>query len=248
MGLAEIVARQSAKRARISDLVGARFFPGDRETLRPSFAITDLGESIARASILGTVVEKFSSEDGRFSSITLDDGTGSIHVRAFAEDTRLIEAASIGDFVSVFGKIKNYNEENYIAPDFVRKISDPNHESLFRLEMLGNLLEKKRAADDLRSAREQMSDEELAEYAGTKHGLGADELRAVLQGERAQVDFKPLVLDAIGKIDRGDGAEIEKILEASGLDESMAESAISELLSTGELYEPAPGKLRKVPA
>lgn len=242
------IERQNAKISRISDIATAKFFQGSIEDQKPNFVITRFGESVSRSRLVATVMEKFFSEDQRFASITIDDGSGGIRVRVFADDSKKLEDVDVGDLVSVVGKIKNYNGENYIAPDFVRKLEDPNSELLFKLEVLENLFEKKKVVDDLKNLRDQMSDEELSEYASEKYGLDKETLQVILQSEVEKIDYKPAILDLIGELDRGEGVEIGKLLEASKLDESMAESAINELLASGELYEPVAGKLRKVPA
>lgn len=241
-----LAERQTMKSVRVSDIESARFFQGDRDTMKPSFVITGLGDAVARAKVVGTVTEKFRSDDGRFASITIDDGTGAIRARVFSSEIAMIEGVSVGDLVSVVGRMKNYNDENYLSPDFVRKLDDPNSETLFRLEVLKNSRSKRSMVEDLRRVRDQMSDEELSEYASGKYGLAPESLSSIMQAPGSAVDHKPTVLAAISKLDKGEGAEIGKILEETKLDESMAESAINDLLSSGEIYEPVAGRLRRV--
>lgn len=222
------------------------FLQGDRETMRPNMIVTPMGERVGRARLVGTVVEKFQSDDGRFASVTVDDGTGAIRARVFENDLKMISDFQLGDLVSVVGKVKSFRDETYIGPDFVRKLDDPNGETLFRLEMLRDMYDRKKAADELRSMHDQMSEEELTEYAMQKYGVDSESLNAILQAKSEKVDHKPLILDLISKLDTGDGAEIAKILEGAKLDESVTESAISELLESGDLYEPVVGKLKRV--
>jgi hypothetical protein len=47
-------------------------------------------------------------------------------------------------------------------------------------------------------------------------------------------------------LDEGDGVEISRIFELVKLPEKLVEQAINELLASGEVYEPLPGRLRKV--
>jgi len=241
-----MVERQTSRNVRISDLASGMFVAGDREAMKPNLVVTPLGEQISRARIMGVVVEKFRSEDGRFASLTLDDGTGAMRVRVFQNDLPLIEGFGLGDLVSAVGKVKNFRDENYLAPETVRLVSDPNSELLFRLETLNDLVEKKKAADDLRRLKDQMSEEELMEYASQKYGLDSLSVNAILQSKPERADYRPLILDLISSLDSGGGVEIAKILEAANLDESMVESAISELLESGELYEPVAGRLKRV--
>jgi len=238
--------RQNARSVRVSDVASARFFQGDRDSMRPGYVINIFGESVSRAKVVASVVEKFLSEDGRFASATLDDGTGAIRARVFAGELKIIEDVGVGDLVLLVGRMKNYNGENYVAPDFLRKLDDPNHETLFRLEVLSNISEKKKIVDDLRKARDQTSEEELKSYALEKYGLDADSLQEIVQSEGPRIDYKPMILDMIGMLDDGKGVEIGKLLEESKLDESMVESAINGLLASGDIYEPTAGRLKKV--
>jgi RPA family protein len=241
-----MVERQNSKNVRISDLLSGVFLQGDRDTMRPNTIVTPLGEQVGRARLVGTVVEKFQSNDGRFASLTVDDGTGAIRVRVFESDLKLISDFENGDLVSVVGKVKSFRDETYLGPDFVRKLDDPNSETLFRLEVLRDMYDRKKAADEIRSMHDQMSEEELTEYAMQKYGIDAQSLNIILQAKSDKVDYKPLILDVISKLDQGEGAEIAKILEGAKLDEGVAESAISELLESGDLYEPVVGKLKRI--
>jgi RPA family protein len=240
------IERQNLRKSRISDIVDARFFAGSLEESKPNSVVTKFGDVVSRVQLVGTVVEKFRDEGGRFGSVTVDDGTESVRARVFGEDMKYLDSVNVGDVVAVVGRMKNYNNENYISPDFVRRTDDPNAETLFRLEVLQGLAEKKKTVDDIRRLRDEMSQDELKDYASEKYGMGEEVLRAVLEGKTAETDYKPVVLDAIGKLDSGGGVEIGKLLESVKLEESMVESAISELLSSGEIYEPAAGKFRRV--
>src|SRR5438309_502602 len=118
--------RLSAKKVRVSDVLSGRFFSGNKEDMRASYVITPFGENISRVNIIGTVVEKFESENKTFSSITLDDESESIRVRFFKEIANQVQKAELGDLVAVIGKIKEYNGEIYINGEFIRKEKDLN--------------------------------------------------------------------------------------------------------------------------
>lgn len=241
-----VFERESLKKSRISDIAEARFFAGSKESAKPNTVVTRFGEEVSRVQIVGSIVEKFNDRDGRFGSITIDDGTDSIQARFFGEDIKTVNDLGLGDVVSVTGRMKNYNEDNYISPDFVRKLDDPNSEAMFKLEVLNDLIERKKIVDDLRNLRDEMSQEELRDYASEKYGMGEEILQAIIEARSAEVDYKPVILDMIDKLDQGDGVEIGKLLEAVKLDESMVESAVNDLLGSGEIYEPIVGKFRRV--
>lgn len=239
-------SRQTVKKSRISDLVSARFFEGSREEMKPNFVITRFGDSISRAKIVGTVTEKFVKDDRKFGSLSVDDGTGAINVRVFSDGLKLIEGVNAGELVSVVGKVRSYNDEIYVSPDFVKRLDDPNYEPFFRLEILNSLADRKKAADELRRLRDQTSEEELEDYASQKYGIGKDSLQVIVQSKQEQVDYGPMMLELIGRLDEGSGVEISVLLKESKLEEGLAESVVSDLIAAGEVYEPTVGKLKRV--
>ncbi|MGB9693603.1 MAG: OB-fold nucleic acid binding domain-containing protein, partial [Fervidobacterium sp.] len=107
--------RLTTVRANINDIINSYFVK--KEGLEPSYVLTDFGMKIAKAKIVGTVVDKFVSEDGNYSAITVNDETGSIRVKLFKEDISMIDSIEIGDLVAVVGKVKQYADEVYIIPN-----------------------------------------------------------------------------------------------------------------------------------
>jgi len=86
-------------------------------------------------NIVANVVNKFENEDKSYIGITMDDSSAQIRLKTWREDTRILENISIGDIVLIIGKIKKYNEEIYILPEIVKKVS-PNDEILRKLELI----------------------------------------------------------------------------------------------------------------
>ena len=66
-----------------------------------------------------------------------------------------------------------------------------------------------------------------------------------LEEETKEVDYKPLVLETLEKLDKGDGVEFKKLLEETKLPDNVFEEVINDLLSSGICYEPKPGMLKK---
>jgi len=104
-----------------------------QEGFNPNYIEID-GERISRVRVLATVIDKFLSEDGNYGTITLDDSTDTIRAKAF-QDLRVIEPIEKGDVVEVVGKIREYNEERYLQPEIIVKVTDPNFEVLRKLEL-----------------------------------------------------------------------------------------------------------------
>lgn len=127
--------RQTARKVRIVDLVSGEWVK--KEGMEPSYVVTPRKDSVSRARVVGTVVSKFTSEDGNFSSITIDDATATIQAKMWKE-TKLVQGANIGDIVSLIGKVREYEGDIYIVPEVITAAS-PDQEAMFRLEVLADM-------------------------------------------------------------------------------------------------------------
>jgi len=240
--------RMTAKKIRISDITNGRFFFGSREEMRASYLITPFGEKVSRVNLFGTVAETFLSEDGNYSSVTIDDGTGTVRTKVFGNSANLFKEIEAGNMVVIVGKIKQYNDEIYVNAEIAKKISDPNYENLRKLEIQKNLKKQEKTVGDIRKIIDKMSEEELIDYVKKKYGFDIEQLQTVRDNLRieSEIDFKPKIMKLIETMDKGEGVEIGKIIEIADLPENVIESAINELLGSGMLYEPKAGVLKKV--
>lgn len=238
--------RNPAKKVRIKDILEGKFFHGSKEGFKESFLISPFGQKISRVNLVGSVVDKFLSEEENFASLTIDDGSGSIRVKAFGSDVENLKKLEIGDLVEIIGKIKEFNAELYISFEIGRKV-EPNFEILRRLEVLKELIKQKRIFDEIKGMS-NLPEEELINYAREKYGMEEECVRFILENLNMdkKVDYKPAILELIKRLDEGEGVEIAKIIELSNLPETEIESAIEELLNSGELFEPKPGILKRV--
>jgi DNA polymerase III alpha subunit len=128
-----MAARDTALKLRIKDITAGELKKGDGEW--ESCLLTPLSEKAGRVRVLGTVVKRFKSDNGKYAVLTLDDATDTITTRAFNEDVSLIEKAMEGDIVDVIGRVKEYEDERYINLETVSKIDDPNWEMVRGLEL-----------------------------------------------------------------------------------------------------------------
>lgn len=239
------VERMPAKKVRIWDMVNGKYFAGSKEELKPSYLITPFGQRVSRVNLFATVIDKFLSEDRNYITVTVDDGTEAIRVKSFKESVVLLEGIELGDMVLVIGKIKEYNNEVYINCEVAKKINDPNYETFVKLEILKKLIDDKKIVKELKNLANQVSEDELKSYAKERFNIDEQTLQIIMES-RAEVDYKPKILQVIDELDDGNGVEIGKILELSNLPENVIERAIDELLSSGDLFEPHPGTLRRV--
>jgi len=241
--------RQTMTSCRISDIVNGNFIK--KEGLDPSYILTELGQKISRVKLVGTVVENFMSEGENYSSITLDDDTDSIRVKAFGDDVKKFDNLNDGDQVLVIGKVKEYSDENYVLPEIMKKVV-PDYELLHKLEILKEILQKKRIVETVKKEKDKFADfEELKKFILKKHKFDKKDVENTIEffsekEETKEKDYKPLILENIDKMDIGEGIEIKSLLEKIKIPENIFSEAMDELLSEGICFEPKPGVIKKV--
>ncbi|MCK5022869.1 MAG: hypothetical protein KAS04_01715 [Candidatus Aenigmarchaeota archaeon] len=266
-----MMARQTAKKVRATDIVNGSFVK--KEGFEPSFVTTKRGEEVSRARVLGTVVDTFKSEDGNFASITVDDGSSTIRLKAFKE-TEVVDNLKVGDIVDFVGKVKEYNGEIYMIAEVAKVVDDPNFELLRRLE----LLKKEKAMPSVpvpsqpKPAPAPVQSEPApqptpaAPAPAEQPVQETPELVKASQIQQAQSppespretndttnsevklsdrgELKKHILQIIGE--NQDGIVYSEIAGKVKAKETDIESVIDELLNEGICYEPSPGKIRKI--
>jgi RPA family protein len=93
------------------------------------------GKEVIRVNVIANIIEKFiQDEEKKFGSITLDDASGQIRVKAFGDDLSKFDNFGQGDTVLVIGMVRSWNNELYITPEIIKKIS-PSYLLLRKLEI-----------------------------------------------------------------------------------------------------------------
>lgn len=242
-----MMERQTAKKVRLWDIMNGEFVK--KEGFEPSYVKTHGGENVARAHVTGTVVSVFKSEDGNFVSVTIDDGSDTMRLKAFNE-TEVLDNLEEGNIVDVVGKVREYNGENYLIAEITRKVEDPNFELMRRLELLRKEKSlKAKGKFDVEGGEtkgkgapgpgESGNAEEGKETEG-REKTGKDPQEP--PGEKA--NLKKEVLEFIET--QNDGVVYSEICEKVEAKEAELEGVIDELLSEGICYEPSPGKIKKI--
>ena len=240
----------TAVKVRIKDIVEGKFTR--QEGLLPSYVTTKLGQRIGRVNVYATVIDKFLSEDGNYVSITLDDGTASIRAKAFKEDVSLLDGIEVSDNVVVIGRLREYADEIYINVEAARKIDDPNYETLRNLEILKEISKQKQKVEKIKSIIDKFTDlEELKSYAKNTLKMSEDEIEAIIEAlelkeKFEKKDYKPLILELLDKLDKGNGVEATTLATETNIPENAFEETINELLNEGLIFEPKPGIYKKV--
>jgi RecG-like helicase len=128
------ISRQTAYKLWIANILSSPYTKSTEE-FAPNYIKLN-NQEISRVNVIATVVETFVNQEQTLASITLDDGSGSLRVRAFKEEIKILTNVSMGDLVMVIGKIKEYNNERYILPEIVKPLTNAAWGRLRRLELL----------------------------------------------------------------------------------------------------------------
>jgi RPA family protein len=238
--------RAIALKAHIAEIISGRW--NQNEGL--NYILTRTGRRLSRVRVLSTVVAKFTSQDKKFASITLDDGTETIRAKAF--NSFIFDNLKIGDIVDVIGKMKQYNDELYITPEIVMP-ADANWELLRELEMKKGAREWDCKRAMIKAYQKQTSDlAELKNLAG-EFGVIAEDVESIVESQEFgddvkldKDDAKQKVLEMIATCDQGEGCDYSELIERSGMDESALDETVQELLGEGSCFEPRPGKIKRL--
>ena len=112
--------RNVAFKLRIGDiLIGKPIMNQER------FGFLELGnKKIIRVNIIGSIIEKYESEgEKKYIFSKIDDGSGQISLKAFGDDIERLTPFSQGQTVLCLGTLRSFNNEVYIQPEIVKKIS-----------------------------------------------------------------------------------------------------------------------------
>ncbi len=129
--MAEEFKRHTAYKLKIGDILsGPQITDGERLKF-----IEVNGMNVARVNLIANVIDKYIQEDEKkFASITLDDSSGQIKLKAFGEDVEKLKAFEQGDTVLTIGLIREWNKEVYVLPEIMKK-KEPEYLLLRKLEI-----------------------------------------------------------------------------------------------------------------
>ena len=121
--------RATAYKLKIGDIFsGKKILDGER------FNFLELGnKKINRINIIANIVEKYSSSEKQYISLTIDDASGQIRLKIFGDDVQKFSDINQGDSILVIGLLRNYNDEIYITPEIIKK-QDPRYLLVRKLE------------------------------------------------------------------------------------------------------------------
>lgn len=161
--------RQTAYKIKIGDTQqGKQIIEGNR------FNSLELGnKKIVRVNIVANVIEKYESEgEKKYLSLTIDDASGQIRIKSFAEEVDNFKNIGQGDTVMVIGMLRSYNNELYILPEVI-KILDPRYLLVRKLE-LDEEVPKEVPKEERRAVKDQIID--LIKLEENNGGIDLDQL------------------------------------------------------------------------
>lgn len=260
----------TARRLMLEDIVNGNYYK--REGFEPNFLVTPSGVKASRVEVVGTVVDTFVNDESTYGALTVDDGSEILRAKFF-QDLGDMEGFEEGDIVQIIGKVRKYDDEIYVQPEFMKK-RDVAYELLHMLESRETVNRWKELVEEVEKLfSEEKSEEDIVEeFKGSGYDPG--DIKAVLKYIDPEEQFdtanemdsgsasfsrsemeddqmekegdKKIVLGIIEDIDDGEGAGYSEIIEKSDLSEERVESVINDLLSDGTCYEPKPGKIKKL--
>ena len=217
-----------------------------QEGFNPNYVLTGSGKRLSRVRVLATVVDKFLAESGKFASITIDDGTDTIRVKAF-NAVSMFDRIDVGSEIDLIARVKEYQGEVYLVPEIITSV-EANFHLLRELELREQQRELEKKRKIVLENQKQASDmTELERLMRERFGIQPEEVEAILQVQEEPEDKnKDSILKLIEEHDEGNGCDYAELIKISGLPEDVIDSIVNELLSEGVCFEPRPGKIKKL--
>lgn len=218
--------RLTAFKVWISDIKDAEL---RKEEGFPSY-VNVAGRKVSRVNVVASVVDKYESEN--YVSLVLDDGSAQIRLKAFGDAVSRFKEIKTGDLIMTISRLRNYNNENYLLPEIIKKV-DAKYALLRRLELI--LEYGKRTPSYYKpEKRDEQTKLEVTEAPKADEAV-----------ENTKENMKEKVRLIISKLDEGEGVEIS-LLEDKFENKEMLKKIIEEFLGEGEAYEPRPGKIKLI--
>lgn len=222
------------------------------------------GKDIYRVNLIANVIDKFESNQKPYINVSLDDGTGDLRVKAFADDVHLLQNLQLGDTVLVVGILRYYNDEIYIMPEIVKTV-EPKWLVARKLELekeYGNMYNE--AVTNYDSTGEM--NENVGVQGSSLNVVGSPKYSSIKPEEtdktvsfteeekidlssgngnnKVDKSMRDKLLDMIRNAENEGGMDIDNIIMALKEPVDQINKEITVLLEEGSIYEPKPGRLR----
>ncbi|TKJ17398.1 hypothetical protein CEE44_02585 [Candidatus Woesearchaeota archaeon B3_Woes] len=205
--------RNVAYKVMVKDILKSNYVKVEGWT--PNYLVLGDGKQISRVNLIGTIIDKPLTENPGYQNIVIDDGSGNIGIRTF-EEKGILNNFNIGDSILIIGRPREFGKEKYVIPEIIKKIENKRWIELRKLEMGVSFSKEQK--------KEQPSKVDVYD----------------LEEDIVVEDSNLFAL--IKKLDKGEGADFNEIVEKSNNQE--AEKIINNMIKQGELFEINPGKIK----
>jgi RPA family protein len=115
----EIRKRNVAYKIRIGDILKGRPMMDEGK-----FLFLEMGDKkVVRVNVLANCIDKYVQEgEKQFASLTVDDASGQIKLKAFGDDIGPLKEVLQGDTLQIIGNVREWNGELYIIPEVIKKV------------------------------------------------------------------------------------------------------------------------------
>lgn len=212
------------------------------------------GKEVVRANVIATIVDKFLNDTSSYASLTLDDGTGTIRVKAFTENVALLKDFQPGETIRIIGLLRFFNGELYILPEIIKTV-DARWLLARKLELAqeyGNVYDKqKQESSSVSYGRDNQSNQDKVsvitpnleeKHEGIEHEKIEDN-KEDNQGNKEK-SLRDQIIDMLRAAEPEEGIDVDKLIMAMTAPVDIINNTIIELLEEGTIYEPKPGRLR----
>jgi len=226
------IKRSTAHRIRLKNIVNSPY--EKREGFNPS-VIKFNNLEISRVNVIASIVGKYLTDDQNYCAITLDDGSETIRVKNFGAEVGVIKELNVGDIVRIIGKVKEYNEEKYIAGE-ISKVLNPNWLIVNEIEL----------SNQKQTETDSSTTDSINKAVETKTNSSENEEIISISSESSDSEssIKQKILQYLKNNDKGTGVIMDQIMTSLDISSEEVKNSLYELLKVGEIYEPKKGILK----
>ena len=219
--------RQTAGKVSIKDINDATYVV--QAGWDPNFLTLPDGREVYRVNVMGIVVS-FQSD----VEMLVDDGTSQIIIRGLQETQG--KDIGLGDLVQVIGKSRVFNDQKYLTPEAIKKVSERTWMDVRRKEL-------QTIKEQLKAIEKKIIPQKVHEQEKI---IG--NLQQVQKTERNQNKNEEnnnpveIIFQFIKKEDDGEGVLVDKIIEKVKIPQT--EQIITTLWMEGNIFEIKPGRVK----
>ena len=221
--------RQTAYKVWISQINSCEFIIDNSEWGTNYFVVNN--NKVSRVNIMGNVILKYQNDSGDYVTITIDDGSSNIRAKVWKEDTRILNKINVGDLILIVGRVRKFNDEIYISPEFAKKLDDLSFAKL-------RLLELKKIYGDIKA-------KEDSPIAINQEKSYQEELIEDLE-DSSSTNKRQKILSIIEKLDSDNGVDIIEVINSSKFSLLEAQGILHELIRDGEIFEISSNRIKLV--